>query len=180
VTELRIRPFEPSDQAAASALVLAGLVEHWGFLDASLNPDLKDISHSYAAGCFLVAELDGQLVGTGAYLPAAENDPGGPAAPNQAFMVVRMTVDRRYRRRGIGQRILQTLLKEAQRRGASQVILETTSTWQDAVTFYLENGFSITGECDGDTYFKVLLPAPPLNNQNDPPMKSEHSFSGRQ
>ncbi len=168
MTELRIRLFEPSDQAGASALVLAGLVEHWGFLDTSLNPDLKDISQSYAAGCFLVAEIDGQLVGTGAFLPTTENNPGGPASPNQAFQVVRMTVDRRYRRRGIGRRILQTLLMEAQRRGADQVILETTSFWQDAVTFYLANGFSITGERDGDTYFKVLLPSQPLNREKIP------------
>jgi hypothetical protein len=30
---LTLRPFCPADQDAAKALILTGLVEHWGFLD---------------------------------------------------------------------------------------------------------------------------------------------------
>ncbi|MCP4415536.1 MAG: hypothetical protein GY805_02870, partial [Chloroflexi bacterium] len=42
-----IRPFHPQDQSATKQLILAGLVEHWGELDPSLNPDLNDIARSY-------------------------------------------------------------------------------------------------------------------------------------
>ena len=35
---IRIRPFDPSDQPAARALILAGLREHWGWLEPGTNP----------------------------------------------------------------------------------------------------------------------------------------------
>jgi stearoyl-CoA 9-desaturase NADPH oxidoreductase len=38
-----LRPIEPSDQAEARELILAGLEQHWGFRDASKNPDLDEI-----------------------------------------------------------------------------------------------------------------------------------------
>ena len=45
---LRIRRFRPADQDAVKALVVAGLGEHWGGVDATLNPDLDDIASHYA------------------------------------------------------------------------------------------------------------------------------------
>ena len=35
-----IRAFEPRDQAAARQLILAGLGEHFGWIDETCNPDL--------------------------------------------------------------------------------------------------------------------------------------------
>src|SRR5215469_12477663 len=66
----RIRPFVPGDQDAARRLILAGLGEHFGFIDPSYNPDLDDIQANYVAGghVFVVAELDGALVGTAGLL----------------------------------------------------------------------------------------------------------------
>jgi hypothetical protein len=65
---LLIRPFAPADQAAARALILEGLGEHFGQIDPALNPDLAEIAAFYLARghLFLVAEADGMLVGTGA------------------------------------------------------------------------------------------------------------------
>ena len=62
---LEIRPFQPSDQAIAKQLILEGLAEHWGTLDPTLNPDLNDIAQSYTEGNFIVALLDGHIIGTG-------------------------------------------------------------------------------------------------------------------
>ncbi|MCZ7673141.1 MAG: hypothetical protein M5U34_41515 [Chloroflexi bacterium] len=61
MTFWRKRPFSPTDQAAAKALILAGLAEHWGTLDLSLNSDLNDIQASYVdnGGVFIVVEAEG-------------------------------------------------------------------------------------------------------------------------
>ena len=52
------------DQEAAQRLILAGLVEHWGTLDPTKNPDLDDIQRSYVSRghTFLVACQGQQLV----------------------------------------------------------------------------------------------------------------------
>jgi len=140
---LTLRPLAPGDQAACKALVLAGLQEHWGTLDPSLNPDLNDIAASFAAGLFLTAWLGDRLAGTGGYLPTGAD----------AIQISRMSVDRSLRCQGIGRQILAELLQHARSAGYRRAILETTATWQDVITFYQRNGFTITHYQDGDVYF---------------------------
>jgi putative acetyltransferase len=128
--------------------VLAGLADHWGKLDPSKNPDLNDIGSTYAHATFLVAWLQGKIVGTGALVPRSE----------EVVEIVRMSVARDVRRQGIGRLILQQLIVHAQAGGYRQVILETTSTWLEVVAFYERCGFRITHHRDGDTYFALDLP----------------------
>ncbi len=144
---MEIRPFHPTDQPAAKALILAGLVEHWGWLDPTLNPDLDDIAASYADGVFLVGYAGEQLVATGALLPEGQ-DTG---------RIVRMSVDMRERRRGYGRALLHALLEKAQELGYTQVVLETTATWADAIQFYEANGFHRIYEADGDSHFTRVI-----------------------
>lgn len=144
--EIVLEPFQPADQAAVKALVLAGLVDHWGVLDPTLNPDLEDIAHSYAQAVFLVARQAGQVVGTGALLPRGE-----------CGEIVRMSVARALRRRGLGGRILRQLLDQARAAGMRQVVLETTETWDEVIAFYLRYGFRVTHHQAGDVYFALDL-----------------------
>ena len=145
--QLLIIPFHPDDQAAVKQLILAGLVEHWGFLDPTKNPDLEDIAASYHAGTFLVARLEEEIVGTGALVPRQ----AGTAE------IVRMSVAQQHRRSGIGRRILAALIAQARAQGFQRVILETTATWQEVIEFYLRCGFRITHYQDGDVYFLLEL-----------------------
>lgn len=147
--QLMIRPFCPADQEAAKQLVLTGLGEHWGWIDHSLNPDLNDIAASYAKGIFLVAYLDDRLVATGALTP--EVTPEGIAA----LRVERMSVAAALRKQGIGRRLLDALVAYAREQGCSLFVLETTSTWTDAVSFYLHYGFEVVEERDGETHMKL-------------------------
>lgn len=159
---LTIRPFERRDQAAAKALILEGLVEHWGALDPTLNPDLDDIAATYVDGCFLTAWQnpspsvggseggDGErLVGTGAILP--EPDDEGVAR------VVRMSVARDCRRRGIGRALLDALCMAAREAGYRRLVLETTATWHGVIDFYETYGFRALGVREGDMHFKMDL-----------------------
>ena len=150
ITELMIRPFHRSDQDATKALILDGLAEHWGWLDPTKNPDLDDIAEAYGQETFLVAWLDGELAGTGALIHEV---PG-------VARVVRMSVARELRRRGVGRAILCRLLDAARERGYSRVVLETTSTWEDAKSFYIKNGFRPTGEWEGDAHFVMEIGEP--------------------
>lgn len=128
--EVRVRRVRAGDQAAARALILAGLAEHWGALDPTLNPDLDDIAATYGAGVFLVAVADEdgaeRIVGTRALQPV-------DAMTGQ---IVRMSVARAARRQEVGRQILDALLAEARARGMRRIVLETTANWADAIAFY--------------------------------------------
>jgi GNAT superfamily N-acetyltransferase len=147
MSDLSITPFSPADQGPARALILAGLEEHWGWLDPTLNPDLDDIAAAYADGVFLVARASGEVVGTGALLPEGE----------RTARIVRMSVARGRRRSGIGSGVLDALLAHARRLGYRTIVLETTATWDDAIAFYLRHGFCIVDHCDGDTHFERVI-----------------------
>lgn len=140
-----IHPFQPGDQEEVKNLVLAGLVEHWGFLDSTKNPDLNDIEKSYKDGIFLVARQNGLIVGTGALLPRGD----------VCGEIMRMSVAKTQRRSGLGSCILHKLCEYAKIRGFHKLILETTSTWQEVIEFYLTFGFQITHHQDDDVYFSM-------------------------
>jgi GNAT superfamily N-acetyltransferase len=142
-----IRPFQPEDQRAVEALILAGLEEHWGVLDLTKNPDLNDIAASYGDAVFLTAWSGERLVGTGALVHEAEG----------VARIVRMSVAADMRRCGVGRALLARLCEAAETAGYRQIVLETTSEWQDAVAFYTRSGFRITGAWDGDTHFVVEI-----------------------
>ena len=144
-----LRPIEPSDQAEARELILAGLEQHWGFRDASKNPDLAEICASYAGAIFLVACEGDRIIGTGALVTAGQRARVGE--------IVRMSVAADRRRRGVGRIILRELLRHAERLRVSTVVLETTKTWDDVIRFYLANGFTVTHHADGNVYFALRI-----------------------
>jgi ribosomal protein S18 acetylase RimI-like enzyme len=144
---MEIRPFQAKDQHAAKRLILAGLVEHWGWLDESKNPDLDDIAASYRDGLFLVGLAEGRLVATGALKPAPEN----------SVEIVRMSVATDCRRRGYGRDLLNALIRAAKEQGAAQVVCETTSTWTETIRFYEQYGFQRSHEKEGETFFVLKV-----------------------
>ncbi|MRR29136.1 N-acetyltransferase [bacterium] len=106
--EILIDKFQPQDQCEAKGLVLAGLVEHWGFLDPTLNPDLNDIAASYQEGLFLVAKQKKKIIGTGALLPLSED----------IAEIMHMLVTSALRRSGLGSAILRILCEYAKKSGS--------------------------------------------------------------
>lgn len=144
---ITVRRFEPQDQELARAFILEGLREHWGTLDLTLNADLNDIATAYKDAIFLVAFRGDRLLATGALVPRS---------PIRAE-IVRMSVARDDRRRGIGSLVLRRLLDGAKRAGFRQIILETTATWEEVVQFYLRHGFQISHYRGDDAYFVLDL-----------------------
>lgn len=149
---LTIRPFHPADQVAARRLILGGLGEHFGFIDASFNPDLDDIWRHYvlAGATFAVAEVDGELVGTGALVAEAT---GGQAAGR----MVRVSVSAEYRRLGIGRRLVNYLVEAARRRGYRQLVVETNHDWHDAIRLYRACDFIEYGRDEESVHLRRKL-----------------------
>ena len=137
--QISIKPFESEDQEAVRSLILAGLAEHWEEIDPTLNPDLKDIRAYYDDSTFLVAWFDGRIIGSGALIPKS----------GQIAEIVRLSVAPEFRRRGIGKQILERLCQEAKELGFQRIVLETTSTWSEAIEFYIRFGFRVTYHQDG-------------------------------
>jgi predicted GNAT family N-acyltransferase len=77
----------------------------------------------------------GKALGTGRLLPPEENA--------RAVYIGRMAVLAEYRGRGIGSRILESLIDKARERGEKQVAL---SAQVHAVEFYRNHGFQPMGE----------------------------------
>ncbi|MFO7539959.1 MAG: GNAT family N-acetyltransferase [Chloroflexota bacterium] len=144
---ITIRPFQPADQQAAKALILAGLTAHWGRLDPTKNPDLDNIAASYAGATFLVAYREDDLIATGALVPLS---------PTTAE-IKRMSVAATYQRQGIGRLLLDHLLTQGRAAGYRTIQLETTATWQQAIRFYQKAGFALTHFANGDAYFQLDL-----------------------
>ncbi|MBI5302289.1 MAG: GNAT family N-acetyltransferase [Chloroflexi bacterium] len=144
-----IRPFKPSDQAPVRRLILAGLGEHFGWIDETRNPDLDDITTHYIArgNTFLVAENNGEIVGTGALIAESEN----------TGRIVRMSVSRMCRREGIGRALVKHLLDVARQEGFIQVRVSTEPDWQDAIGLYKHCDFTEYKHDEIGAYFSLAL-----------------------
>lgn len=134
---LRIEPVRENTQDEAAQMILEGLKEHFGFMDTTLNPDLRDIMDSYvfAGHIFLVGVLDGRVVCSGALRGVDEH----------TGRIVRMSVRKEYRRNGYATLLLGTLERMALQRGYSTVMLKTIHHWSDAVGFYERMGYIRSG-----------------------------------
>jgi ribosomal protein S18 acetylase RimI-like enzyme len=95
----------------------------------------------------VVAEVDGELAGFGALhvQNLVERDEPG-------CQVAALVVGKRYRRRGIGELLMQALEDEARARGGKTMVLNTAHRRADAHAFYEALGYEHTGR----RYAKVL------------------------
>lgn len=147
ISQLTVVPAHPSEYAAVRALLIQGLTARWGNYDASFNPDLEHFADSYQQAVVLVAKISDLIIGCGLLLREAD----------AVGRIVRMTVCAERQRTGVGQKILAALLAAAKAAGYSEVLLETTSTWTSAVTFYSACGFVPSKLESGDQHFFLVL-----------------------
>jgi ribosomal protein S18 acetylase RimI-like enzyme len=148
-SELLISPFVAEYQDDVRKLILEGLSEHFGFVDESLNPDLNDIQAEFIARgqSFVVAHIGDTLVGTGALIHEKDN----------IGRIVRMSVNREYRRRGIGKALVEHLLKLAHQRNLERILIETNNDWDDAIGLYKRCGFVEYHRDDVSVYLSKKL-----------------------
>jgi GNAT superfamily N-acetyltransferase len=146
---LSIRPFQAKDQEAARQVILDGLGGHFGYIDESLNPVVDDIMASYIVPghVFVVAEVRGNLVGTGALVIERED----------VGRIRRVSVQRGCRRKGIGSALVKHLVGIARHRGLKRLLVETNNDWHDAIRLYKHCGFMEYERDDVSVYMVLVL-----------------------
>uniref|UniRef100_A0A8C3H8S5 N-acetyltransferase domain-containing protein n=1 Tax=Chrysemys picta bellii TaxID=8478 RepID=A0A8C3H8S5_CHRPI len=104
-----------------------------------LHNNLLDIRRTYleaADSCLWVAEAEGAVVGmVGAVLP------DDPSERGRTLELKRMSVGREHRGRGIGRALCRTVIRFAQERGYSAVVLSTSMVHYSAQQLYESMGF---------------------------------------
>jgi ribosomal-protein-alanine N-acetyltransferase len=125
---VQLRSFRPSDVPAISAIVAESLHEHY---DPSLYLSL---SQAWPEG-FLVAE-DGNGAPVGFLLGVNQVEHEG--------RVLMFAVERSYRARGVGTRLMQAFFDQCARRRLRRVTLEVRVSNRIAIRFYTDFAYSVT------------------------------------
>jgi GNAT superfamily N-acetyltransferase len=148
--EIHIERFDPAMQDAFRTLVLDGMAERWGVVDESLNTDLNDIDAHYGRDHVRVAIDGATVVGTGILLIRATDGE-----------IVRMSVHRNYRRRGIARQVLAELVNLAAGYGVKRIVVETNARWIEARNLYEAFGFTFTRSAPGafgqETFYELPI-----------------------
>ncbi len=142
---LTVRTFRPEDVDRVHELFVrgqrdfaAGLEgEVEAYLRRSLEADLSDIDAHYLSdegSHFWVAELDGRVVGM-VGVQMLSSDEGE---------LRRMSVASEARRKGIGRKLLETVVGFCEQAGYRRLTLSTVTQLQPAIALYLSAGFRLT------------------------------------
>lgn len=144
-----IRPFTPTDQTATRQLILEGLGSHFGFIDETMNPDLDNIWQHYVVpgNVFVIAEIKGQIVGTGGLIEEAKG----------IGRLVRMSVSAHQQRRGIGRMLVQHLVQKAHEQNYQRLLVETNHDWFNAIGLYQSCGFREYDRDEESIHFQQKL-----------------------
>jgi ribosomal protein S18 acetylase RimI-like enzyme len=137
--EVVIRGARPEEYPFVGDLVVAAYRTLNDTGDAIYEAMLRDVASRVATSRVLVAQVDGDVLGTVTYVP-----PGGDLAEvdDPAAATIRMLgVAPAARGRGIGQALVSTCISEAIRDGAARVRLDTRTSMTSAQRLYERLGF---------------------------------------
>nr|WP_252187474.1 GNAT family N-acetyltransferase [Anaeromonas gelatinilytica] len=71
--------------------------------------------------------------------------------------IVRMSVKKEYRRKGVATVILKGLEKVAKEKGYNKIVLETTEGWSKAINLYKKNGYTESKRIEGNVHLVKKL-----------------------
>ena len=132
-----IREYQASDRESFIRLSVEWIEEHFS-IESEDRAQLESlVEHSDQGTQLFVAELDGVVIGCGALVQPHYD----PADGRKWLEIVKMTIDRDHRGRGIGSRILKTLITSAREQAADAIWLETNDALQPAIQLYKRHGF---------------------------------------
>ncbi len=132
------RLYQPSDRQSFIDLNLAWIEASFS-VENSDRDQLENLENSILAkgGRIVIAEWDGQVVGTGAILPP-HHEPGDGL---KWLEIVKMAAHKDLRGRGIGRAVLEFLIEQATEVGGDAIWLETNSDLKAATILYEKCGF---------------------------------------
>ena len=149
-----VRVFDSRDSKQVLALVSDIIVNEFGFkleLDG-LDSDLLQVEEHYnkdGGGCFWVAEIGGQIVGTAGVRKLEQFQ--------STCELKRMYVARRHRKTGIAQKMPDVALEFAKSAGYARMVLDSSRHLQPARALYLKNGFADIGRYNDNHRADVFM-----------------------
>jgi len=146
---LKIKLLSKENALSAAQLIEAGLKEYFPNYESKYNFDLLSLYDYYnePQNIFFIGLIDDIVVATGGIIWEKDN----------TARIVRMSVKKEYRREGYASMILRVLEKKAFDQGYKIIVLETTKTWQEAISFYKKNNYKITDSDINDIHFKKSI-----------------------
>ena len=138
------RLYQPKDKQAFIDLNLDWIEESFVVEDSDRDQlERLETTILGTGGQIIIAELDGQVVGTGAIMPP-HHEPGDG---RKWLEIVKMAAQKDLRGQGIGQAVLEALIAEGRSMGADAIWLETNSDLKAATRLYERCGFRhLSGE----------------------------------
>jgi ribosomal protein S18 acetylase RimI-like enzyme len=137
---VNIRRAEHADIPRLTALleILFSIEEDFDFNESLQRRGLK-ILLEYESACVLVAEVEGKIIGmcTGQLIVSTAE--GGPA-----LLVEDLIVDRHYRCRGAGRKLIMEIIEWGRKKGACRVQLMADRNNAPALDFYRCLGWQTT------------------------------------
>ena len=130
---------------------IRGLVGHSAWehlLDDSLGDDREQLDHPFEyiikpGGQILLAETEGEIVGTAALIKMGEEN----------YELAKMAVGKNFRGFGIGKKLLEACIEYARQNGKKSIILESNRKQVPAINMYRRFGF-VEIEPDPRTEYK--------------------------
>jgi len=133
---ISVVPFRKNYQKDAKTLILSILNKEFGHIRVP-RPDLDNIAKTYQSNersNFWIALDKRKIIGTVGLLEIDHPD----------AVLKRLCVIEKYRRRGAGKKLMQTLLQFAKDRGYSNIFLQTTTEMKIANSVYESYSFKKT------------------------------------
>lgn len=129
--------------------------QEFGFsYDKKLDNDLDDIDSVYikSGGEFWVVLCEDKVIGSVALKKILDEEMGEKMAE-----LKRMYVYPEFRGKGVGQKLLDTVILTAKSKKYKRIILDTNERQSAAIKFYEKNGFLLTKRHDEELYYSKTL-----------------------
>jgi len=152
-----IRTAHAGDYSRLRGLLISSYLEYHDCVPpaafATYLSDLVDLERRADFGEILVAEHERSIVGTATFYADASDD--GTGWPATASSLRAVAAHPKARGRGVGRALLDACQERAQRRGSTQLCLQTSPFMAAAVRLYEGAGFVRTPEYDVDVAARI-------------------------
>lgn len=145
---VRIRPLHPADAARVGELTLAGY-DRYGRIDGPYRDHLADpLQRIDRCSALLVAELDGEVVGTVTFVLPGDGEWEGRAAPEGDASFRILAVDPAAEGHGVGRALVTACIDLARQHGCRRLVIVTMAWMDRAQRMYAGLGFARRPDLD--------------------------------
>lgn len=138
---MRIRPLVPADSSRVGQLTLAGY-DRYGRIDGPYRDQLADpLQRLDRCTALLVAELDGEVVGTVTFVLPGDGEWEGRAEPEGDAGFRILAVDPQVEGQGVGRALVGACVDLARQHGRRRLVIVTMAWMDRAQRMYARLGF---------------------------------------